>query len=80
MADAGIAPAQQARVLEALHSQKVSRRAVQNAACQRSGGENPYDAHELLERVSIVRFRSSSRRLALVAMCTLHRSIANVVV
>lgn len=53
LADAGLASAVQAKVLEALHDRRVNTRAVQNAASQRSGGESLYGAQEFLAKVGV---------------------------
>ena len=47
-------PAAQAKMLEALHQKPVNLRAVQNSTSRVSGGESPYDAQELLEKVGVV--------------------------
>ena len=54
VADSGFRPATQAKILGALHQKPVKLRAVQDAASRVSGGESPYDAQELLEKVGVV--------------------------
>ena len=54
LADAGLAPAVQAKVLKAWRNRRVNTRAVQNAAFQHSGGENLFGAQELLDKVGFV--------------------------
>ena len=54
VADAGLKPAQQAVVLEALHDRRVNPRAIQNEVIRHRGGGRPYDAQDLVEQVGAV--------------------------
>ena len=51
LADAGVAPSVQAKVLTALHDRRVETKDIQKAASHQSGGKPQYDAQELLEKV-----------------------------
>ena len=54
VADAGLKPAQQAVVLQALHDRRVNTRAIQNEVIRHRGRGRPYDAQDLVEQVGAV--------------------------
>lgn len=54
VSDAGLKPAAQAVVIEALHDRRVHPRTMQNEVIRHREGAHPFDAQDLLQKVRIV--------------------------